>query len=329
MKKYIIQVAYIVTLSILASCEQKIALKKTTLTEINSLSFTDVVFKSNRDTILVSKFNGEISEIIKNKNTLKKRLIIDLNDEIYSLAYNHLENMIYASTLNNGIVVIDEKKGTVQKALPINNKWTTDVSYDQNQRLLFASGYTEKPLIWKVDDNYKLLNVLKDFEKMQPKTISEDGIIYFDGNGVVGLWDNKKNEATKTFQLRGRISDIDSEGNILAISDKKFVFKNINTDSILFEKKHPNWPIYISSKDTTIKVPVSLPITDALLSKKYIYTSSIDKSIRKWNIENGELVEDLLGHRATISSLSLSNDETQLVSVDLKGGINFWELMKN
>lgn len=62
---------------------------------------------------------------------------------------------------------------------------------------------------------------------------------------------------------------------------------------------------------------------------RYIFTSSIDKSIRKWNIDNGELIDDLLGHKATISSLSLSNYETQLVSVDLKGGVKFWDLEKN
>lgn len=138
MRKFVAQIAYILVISIFVSCEQSISIKKTTLTGINNLSYTDVIFKSNRDTVLVSKFNGEVLEIIKDKNTLKKHLIINLNDEIYSLAYNHIDNIIYASTLNNGIVVIDEKKETVEKTLPIKNKWATTVSYDQNERLLFG-----------------------------------------------------------------------------------------------------------------------------------------------------------------------------------------------
>ncbi len=329
MRQYIFKIASIFLVPFLISCEQSISIKETSLTGINSLSYTDVIYKSKRDTVLVSSFDGRISEIINYGDTLKKRLIINLNDEIYSLAYNHAENLIYASTLNKGIVIVDERKLQIEKILPVKNKWTTEVSYSQTDKVLFASGYTDVPHLWNAKDNYKLLSVPEDFSNMQPKAISDNGDIYFDGNGVVGIWNIRKNSIGNTTKLIGRISDLDSHGRLLPISDKKFILKNIKTDSVLFENKHPDWPIYVSSKDTTVRVPVNLPLTDAKLSENYIYTSSIDKSIRKWNKFNGELTEDLLGHKATISALSLSKDEIQLVSVDLKGGIRFWELKNN
>jgi WD40 repeat protein len=164
---------------------------------------------------------------------------------------------------------------------------------------------------------------------MQPRAITDEGVVFFDGNGVIGLWSFKNNSIVKTSKLSGRISDVYSAKRVLAISDKNFILQNTNSDSLLFEKKHPDWPIYVKSRDTTVRVPVSLALTDVISTEKNIYSSSIDKSIRKWNVENGELIEDLLGHEATISALSLSKDETQLVSVDLKGCIKFWSLKNN
>jgi len=329
MKNYLINISVLLLIVIVSSCKQNITIKETSLTEINPLSYTDVIYKSERDTVLVSTFDGRIFEIIKNKNSNIKSLIIDINDEVYSLAYNHAKNLIYASTLNNGIVIINENKAQIEKTLTIDKNWLTSISYNQPNKILFASGYADKPYLWNVDDNYTLISTPDKFNSMQPSAISDDGVVFFDGNGVVGLWSIKDNSIIKISKLSGRISGVYSATRVLAISDKNLILKNINTDSVLFERKHPDWPIYVSSRDTTIKVPVSLALTDAVSTKNHIYSSSIDKSIRKWNVENGELIEDLLGHKATISSLSLSKDETQLVSVDLKGGIKFWNLKDN
>lgn len=329
MKMYCRKISFILLIVIISSCKQNISLKETKLTEINPLSYTDVIHKSGRDTVLVSTFDGKIIQIIKDEKVNGQKVIIDINDEIYNIAYNRAENMIYVASLNSGIVIIDENKAKIEKTLPIGEKWCTSVSYNDENKILFASGYTSKPHLWNVDNNYTLINPPNEFSDMQPKEITNEGIVLFDGNGIIGLWDLNKKSVNKTAKLPGRISDLYSSDKVLSISDKKFILKNIKTDSVLFERTHPNWPIYVSSQDTTVKVPVSFALTDVVSTEKYIFSASIDKSIRKWDVENGELIDDLLGHRATISSLSVSEDENQLVSVDLKGNIKFWDLTKN
>lgn len=127
MKNYLtnINISYFLLIIVLSSCEQKISIKETSLTGINPLSYTDVIYKSERDTVLVSTFDGQIFEIIKVENSITKKSIIDINDEVYGLAYNHSENLIYASTLNNGIVIINEDKAQIEKTLPVDKKWLT------------------------------------------------------------------------------------------------------------------------------------------------------------------------------------------------------------
>lgn len=45
---------------VFTNCEQKVTVKKHKLTGINPVAYTDVVFKSSRDTVFVSTFDGKI-----------------------------------------------------------------------------------------------------------------------------------------------------------------------------------------------------------------------------------------------------------------------------
>ena len=57
-----------------------------------------------------------------------------------------------------------------------------------------------------------------------------------------------------------------------------------------------------------------------------IYTLGLDKSLRKWEKQSGELIETYSLHRGTPSAMDISKDESQLVTVDLLGKIHFWNL---
>jgi WD40 repeat protein len=69
-----------------------------------------------------------------------------------------------------------------------------------------------------------------------------------------------------------------------------------------------------------------MALTSAKFAKDNIYTSSIDRSIRIWNRKTGQLIDSLTGHKGTVNKIKVSEDENQLVSIDLKGGIKFWDV---
>jgi|AntRauTorcE11897_2_1112592.scaffolds.fasta_scaffold64073_1 WD40 repeat protein len=176
--------------------------------------------------------------------------------------------------------------------------------------------------LWQTDNDYEPITIPEEFSEKTAKTIS-DGVVYFDGKGTAA-WDLTNDQIQSNIKVRGEIVDTDKEGNVLALSHNEFMF--YNDDSLQFRGKHPDWPIYVESIDTLFHAPASLYLTTGILSESSIFTASTDRSIRSWNKEDGTLIDDLLGHRATVSAMDLSKSETQLVSVDLKGGLKFWDL---
>ena len=120
--------------------------------------------------------------------------------------------------------------------------------------------------------------------------------------------------------------DVDEKKNYLLISGKEFGYFHTKTDRVFYKQKHPDWPIYVANKDTTVRVPLSLEIISGMMTTDNIYTCALDKSLRKWDKQSGELIETFALHQGTPSAMDISEDESQLVSVDLMGNIIFQDL---
>ncbi|HKL03658.1 MAG TPA: hypothetical protein VJ911_08280, partial [Cryomorphaceae bacterium] len=260
------------------SCEQRITLKESGLTAINPLSYTDVIYKAEKDTVLTASFDGKIRQIVKGEK--KPKLIIDISDEVYSLAYNKRKNLIYATTLNSGIVVIDEEKAIVERRLPLKEKWARKLFYDPDSRVLMTSDYAGNSYLWQTDNDYKQIPIPDEFAKMIPMMISKD-VVYFDGKSTMGRWDMRDDQGYSEVNVKGEIVDIDNQGNALSLSHTEFMVYNTIDDSLMYKNKHPDWPIYVARLDTTMRAPVSLHLTNGLFSENNVYTSSVDRSIRK------------------------------------------------
>ena len=89
---------------------------------------------------------------------------------------------------------------------------------------------------------------------------------------------------------------------------------------------HPSW-IFLDPRDKMLgEIPFSMKLTEGKLADTRIFTAGIDRSIRVWSVVDAELIDSWTGHQATISDLKVNHDQSQLVSVDLKGNIKFWKL---
>ncbi|MBC2838601.1 WD40 repeat domain-containing protein [Robiginitalea sp. SC105] len=308
---------------ILAGCKQEIEIRESAFTAVNPLSYTDVIFKSERDTVLVATFSGRITERIRGQQ--KEKLLINLQNEIYSLAYEPQNQLLYASTLQSGIVVIDATKNTVIDRLPVEGSWISNIYLSKNGEVL--AGLTAHRQ-----------NYIRDLKKDQPipvpekisnyriSGLDEQGAIILKGNGKFVFWDAQTDQFGKELTGSGKLTDVDGSGNMLFLNNKEFQFYNAKADSLSFVKHHPDWPYYYKEQDTLLRIPIQLALTDGKLTDRYIFTAGVDRSIRKWNKMDGQHLGDITEHRATISAMDCSPDKSQLVSVDLKGGILFSEI---
>ena len=308
---------------ILYSCTQEVKVHKNSFTAINPLSYTDVVFRSDRDTVLVSTFSGRIAERIKGQSA--ERLLINLKDEIYSLAYDKKSHRIYASTLHSGIAVIDADKKTVIDYLVVKGSWISKIFLSENGDLLAGHSENRQNHIWDVKNNAPV-TFPENLANYRIAGIDESGDILFKGNGKFVFWNPRSNVIRKELTLSGNLKDIDASGNMLLFLGKDFQFYSVNADSVSFRKNHRDWPYYLKEQDTVVRIPLQLDLTAGQLTDEYIYTAGIDRSVRKWSNTDGRHIEDIIEHKATISAMDSSPDQSQIVSVDLKGGILFSEV---
>jgi len=318
-------VVIIVILSvILYGCEQKVNIKQGSFTAINSLSYTDVIYLSNRDTVLVSTFSGRIAQRINGQE--KEKVIIKLPNEIYSLAYDSKNHRIYASTLNSGIAIIDSEEKSIIDYISVDESWISNLFLSTNGDLLVGRSAHRQNYIWDLKNNNELIKLPEELINFQIKSLTESGNVVVKGNRKYTFWNPIKNEVEKEITVSGNLSDIDESGNMLLFNDKDFKYYNASVDSVSFRRHHEDWPYYLKEQDTIIRIPLQLSLTVGQLTDQYIFTAGIDRSIRKWSKIDGQHIEDILEHKATISAIELSPDQSQLVSVDLKGGILFSEM---
>ncbi len=304
-------------------CQQKVELPKVKLTQINPLSLTDVTYAGSRDTVLVSTYSGVIVRRIKGK--LKPEKMAEVEDEIYSLIFAKKRNRIFAATLHLGVIELDGSTGKEINRLPIADSWTNHLHISQDEKFLVAYDLKGRNYIWNLEKDYELLQIPEKLSTMRVR-LTSSGAIYFSGNGKIATWHPEKNATGESFEVSGKLVDVDESGNLLLLEHNRLKVYGSNADTLVLDTKHPDWPFYLAAQDSIVHIPLQLKLTDARFTKDYIFTAGVDRSIRKWEKSTFDILETLTNHRATISALDVSPNQTQLVSVDLKGGIHFGDL---
>ena len=311
------------------------------MTAINPKSYTDVVYIRGQDIVVTSTYTGRLSMIVR--YSIQEKVIANLGDEIYSLAYNPIKNEIAASTFENGIKIINLKSGKVINTLEVGNYWSNNILYSNNFSHLIAHDVKGNRYIWNVTSNYEKINFPQNMPNGRIFEMTENVIIKIVSPKNIYNWNFKDAKIESDFSIDiKRFGDIDFDGNILSVDFNSCSLYNFKEKKFFFTVKHPNWlrdtrdyPNYETIKkqypqDFTddgylIMEGYNMQLTMVRFIKDKICTASIDRSIRVWDKSTGDLIETLKGHKATVNRIKVNKSENQLVSIDLKGGIKFWD----
>ncbi|MDI9257909.1 WD40 repeat domain-containing protein [Flavobacterium sedimenticola] len=310
------------------------------MTGINSVSYTDVYYTGSKDTVLVSKYDGTIEQIVKGSPKSKK--VAKINDEIYAITYNFKRKHIAASTLENGIVIINKQNGKVIKKLSLIQTWALRIDYSNDSKFLFANDQRGNRFIWDVDDNYNPIKLPEVMPKGSIYSIKNNVITLITSKKII-LWNFLKRELIKEINISAsRIADVDLFNNYLNLNFNSCDFFDVAKGKSLFSLQHPSWirPVESIGGEDAARTSgflvkngffedthYQMALTSAKFAKNRIYTASIDKSIRVWDKETGTLIDNLIGHKGTVNKIKVNATENQLVSIDLLGGIKFWNLL--
>lgn len=295
-------------------------------TNINPVSYTDVLFIGNKDTVLVSSFSGRIVRIINGSN--KEKVLAKIDDEIYALAYNKNAKEIIASTLENGILIINERNGKIIKKIPILSSWANTLVCSENFKYLITYDQKGKRYIFDIANNYQNINFDTTMPPGKIIKIDKDNIATIVTSKKVTEWNLTEKKVVKEWNVElEKFGDMDNNGNFLSLNFNVCIKYDANNNIASFKIMHPNWPLANPENNTEFfEIPYQMQLNAAKFAKNFIYTASIDRSIRVWDKNTGNLITTLKGHKGSISKLKVTNNETQIVSIDLKGVIKFWDV---
>lgn len=294
------------------------------LTNINPVSYTDVIYIGQKDTVLVSTYSGRIAKIIKGKQ--KEEVVGNINDEIYALAYNKSKGEIIASTLSNGLIIFNSK-GEIVKKIPIPSSWSNHLLYSsENFNYLATQDQKGVRYIFDIRDNYKNIATDTLIPKGRFVRIDKNNILTIATSKKVFFWNLSKRQKVKEYDVESLIfEDHDGDNSFLSLDFNKCNLYDASKKSIAFSILHPNWPLPNPENEKEIfEIPLQMQINAGRFAKNYIYTGGIDRTVRVWDKSSGSLITTLQGHRGSISKIKVADNQTQVVSIDLKGGIKFW-----
>ena len=327
-------VFYFSTISI--AQENEIVISK--LTALNPVSYIDVTFLSDRDTVLVCTLSGRLAQRIKGDANEQHNAVLD--DEIYVLVYNKERKQIAASTLENGIVIVHRETGRIEQKLSLIETWALRINYSSDNKYFFANDQRGNRFLWDVNLGYKRISLPDNFPKGSIIAIDNTICTVISTTEIV-RWDLSKQQAIEVTKTNlSKFGDMDAHGNIINLRFNEGELLQKGTTNPIYKVKHPSWLRTLASiggeegaKRYGIKghngyfedINFQMALTDAKFAGDKIYTSSIDRSLRVWDKKTGTLLESLTGHTATVNRLKVNVSGTQVVSIDLKGGLFFWE----
>ncbi len=294
------------------------------LTGNNKVSLTDVIYVGNKDSVIVSKYNGDINPVINNKSIKK---ITNLKDEVYALAYNKNSKELLASTLENGIYVLSFPNGKILKKLSVNKSWTNTLKFSSDHKYLIGENQYEKPILWEINKGYQKVSLSEKIPNGSIIDVKENIATIHTKKKII-LWDLNANTEIDSREIDlSFFSDIDNENNILSIITNEIIVSNPFKEKVYFKLKHPDYKWHINrggEKKESVE-EMSLAVSCALFFKNYILSSGADKSLRVWDKNSGKLLRTFWEHKGIVNKIAISKDNTQIVTIDLKGGIKFWD----
>ncbi|WP_157976925.1 WD40 repeat domain-containing protein [Taibaiella helva] len=293
-------------------------------TGINPVSYTAVVYTGRHDTVLVATPSGRIARVIKGSG---ERVVAQLHDEIYALAYNKRTSEIAAATLENGVVLLDGKSGRITRKLALPATWTIALCYSDDYKWLATFDQDARPHVWEVQEGYKELQLPDSFPKGTIIAIDSHNMATIASPKKLCFWDLKRRQLQESREIpAGKVMDKDAGGNVLIIDFNQCINYSSRQKAVVFSLQHPDWPYHdLEDSSKVYRAPYHMQLNAARFTPTRIYTAGIDRTIRVWDKASGKLLQTLTGHSGSVSKLKVSEDGKQVVSVDLKGILKFWD----
>ncbi|RMD91174.1 MAG: hypothetical protein D6813_08080 [Calditrichaeota bacterium] len=300
--------------------------QKQDLVRINHLGYSDVEYISSRDTVLTSTINGRI--FIEVNGNKEKKLLTQVNDEIYDIIFSPINDYIFAATYQSGVIVIHKGTGKIVKRLQT-PFWCTGLDLNHKENILAGACVNGNVYFWDINKGFERNQLSNKSPAFAVKFYNNDQNIVIAGYNI-SFWELDGHRLVKRISPHTTTIpaiDVDWQKKILVSCsfDKKASIIDLDNYSVKHSLSHPNFPIKDRS-GKIVNVPIPLALTSCKILNNKLVTAGADHTVRVWDVKTGELIKTYTGHPGAVSNIDFSFDQKQVASVGLKGELRFWNL---
>lgn len=179
-------------------------------------------------------------------------------------------------------------------------------------------------VVYSTDESVVIANlitdeIIKTFHNTNAESfisldVSEDDKFVIAGskNGIVSLWNLENEELIMETSIPGAVTDI-------KLSNNTFYASCSNNNIYKYN--------YFSKELIQEFIGHSADVTAIELTKdnKYLISASGDNHLIIWNIQDGEIIDNLKKHEEWVRDISI-NKNNQMISCDDDGNIIYWDI---
>lgn len=298
---------------------------RVSLTGINGMAISN----DGRTLISVENNSIKIWDISKNKSTFDKMEHLDISkidslDSVSCIKILENKKMIISGASDNKIKIWDFKSQKLTKTLEGHIGRVSSINIFNNGKSIISSSWDKTIKVWDMKNGKVLKNLRGHTGLINCSVISQNEKFIISGgdDGIINVWDIKNNKILQTLFHKGSIQHLiikNDNKTIISVSNQ-FAFDsfedikiwNLNTGQLLFTLLNRN--------------TFSIIDIDISLNEKFLISSSLDGTIKMWDIKNGKLLKVITTSRAAISSIKISNDMKYLIVASFDKSINIWNI---
>lgn len=307
----------------------------------NSNKFSSIAFSKNLNRIVTSEFlsNFKIATVtVWNIDSIQHKAIVwnreDNNKASYipPFAFSPNKKIIAKIRDDNKIVIQDLDSNEIEKILIGHKSLISSIVFSTDGNKLLSGGSDSLAILWNIP-NAKAIQIFNTKQPISAVSFynnDKDILVssFSDYESVTQLINLEIGRSEKIFRNNllslSHVSGKRLEGSTplkVSIDNKYLLVLDINDNAVLYDiqttfvKK-----VFNISSLNTISVAFSPD------NKTIAFGLRDDPSIKFFNLENGSLEKQLIGHHSPVSSIEFSSDGKKILTGSWEGTVKIWDI---
>lgn len=276
-----------------------------------------VAFSPDGRLLLAGEASGKVTLRNVSDGTVIRTLQYD-SGAINTISYSSKGNLIAIGNDNGMVAIWNSKSGRLMRAFSVNSARIVHVSFSTNGKMLLTAGYDGYVRLWQTPTFQKIIEIKAHKSYVKDVSLSNDNNRIWtvsSSDKAIRLWDAHSGLMLREYFTDGDVHSIalsPDESKILTAETYDHVahLRDAKTGAIL--------NTYSGPKDGLVNAVISPD------GKSVVGSGSEDGKVWVWNLDNGQVIDQLEGHSFRVNDVTFSPNGNLIASSGADNLVQLW-----